>query len=322
MATFFGSAPLFLDEPVDAIDEIVVHLAAPLLVAGIEEVFAIAGGAAEIDLQHGVAAVGEPLHGGVVAPGIAAPGSAVHQQHRRQSLEGNPRRRGQVAVNRQAIAALVGNRLHLRQHQAFELRLLAEEQRRLPGGTVVGVISDGTAVVGVSHEPGLVGQVAVGHAELRPRLDQQVEVAFDALVEDLPNLHVAIEGDCLNDAQSWDEPGPRPHRNWRSLAMTDSCQVATSTASSRCVLASWLASTYECLVVGGETQAGSPVPRLPSASPASIFPLENCGRACSCRRRRGLHGDANFELASAVQPTMLPGLLVSSVKSPLSRLRR
>ncbi len=49
---------LLLDGPVDGVDQVVVHLAGPLLVAGVEELLAEAGRAAEVDAQHGVAAVG------------------------------------------------------------------------------------------------------------------------------------------------------------------------------------------------------------------------------------------------------------------------
>ena len=49
------------DRPVDGVDQVVVHLAGPLVVAGGGEGFAEAGRAAVVHLQHRVAAVREPL---------------------------------------------------------------------------------------------------------------------------------------------------------------------------------------------------------------------------------------------------------------------
>ena len=75
-----------LDGPVDGVDQVVVHLAGPLAVAGVEELLAEAGRAAEVHLQHRVAAVGQPLRLRVVAPAVARPRPAVDQQHHRQVL--------------------------------------------------------------------------------------------------------------------------------------------------------------------------------------------------------------------------------------------
>ena len=41
-----------LDGPVHGVDQVVVHLQAPLLVAGVQELLAVAGRAAEVDLQQ------------------------------------------------------------------------------------------------------------------------------------------------------------------------------------------------------------------------------------------------------------------------------
>ena len=40
-----------LDDPVDGVEQVVVHLGAPLLVAGVDEVLAVAGRAPEVDLH-------------------------------------------------------------------------------------------------------------------------------------------------------------------------------------------------------------------------------------------------------------------------------
>ena len=63
--------------------QIVVHLAAPLQVAGVDERLAEAGRAAEVHRQHGIAAICQPLVLGLVAVAVAAPRAAMHQQHHR-----------------------------------------------------------------------------------------------------------------------------------------------------------------------------------------------------------------------------------------------
>ena len=54
------------DRPVDAVDQVVVHLAAPLLVGLVDEVLPETGGAAEVHLQRRVTPVGEPDALGVI----------------------------------------------------------------------------------------------------------------------------------------------------------------------------------------------------------------------------------------------------------------
>ena len=73
-----------LHRPGDGVEQVVVHLAAPFEVAGVDERLAEAGRAAEVDGQHGPAAVGQPLVLRVEAVLVARPGSAVHQQHHGQ----------------------------------------------------------------------------------------------------------------------------------------------------------------------------------------------------------------------------------------------
>src|ERR1700742_3334535 len=53
--------PALADDVVDRVDQVVVQLGAPLAVAGVDEVLAVAGGAAVVDLDAEVAAVGQPL---------------------------------------------------------------------------------------------------------------------------------------------------------------------------------------------------------------------------------------------------------------------
>ena len=131
-------------------------LRAPLAVAGVEELLAVAGGAAEVRHQHGVAAIGEELRQGVVAPDIARPRTAVRDHQRRQALgrerpwavSGTPESRGRPTTcsappsSRPAIRAASFSRTR---YCSVELLGLAVEQ--------VGFARLGVAVGG--HQPEL-----------------------------------------------------------------------------------------------------------------------------------------------------------------------
>src|SRR6516165_4824055 len=69
----FGIGNAALDRPTHAVDQVVVHLAGELARAGEQELASVSGRAAVIDLQHGVAAVGEELDRRIVAPMILRP---------------------------------------------------------------------------------------------------------------------------------------------------------------------------------------------------------------------------------------------------------
>ena len=71
MQTRAGSTIPSRGEPVDPVLEIVDHAAAVLAVAALDEVAAIAGRAAEIGLEHGIAAAGEELDPGIEGPAVA-----------------------------------------------------------------------------------------------------------------------------------------------------------------------------------------------------------------------------------------------------------
>ena len=86
MATVSSAVDALRDGPVHGVDQVVVHRLAPLQIAGVDERLAEAGGAPEVDLQHGVAAVGQQLGDAVERVGVARPGSAVDQQHHRHRL--------------------------------------------------------------------------------------------------------------------------------------------------------------------------------------------------------------------------------------------
>ncbi len=77
--------PALGDQVVDGVEQVVVHRAPPLLVAGVAERLAVAGRAPVVDLDADVAAVGEPLRLRVVAPHVAGPRPAVHVEHGRQA---------------------------------------------------------------------------------------------------------------------------------------------------------------------------------------------------------------------------------------------
>src|ERR1700722_17338521 len=63
--------PALLHHVPDRVDQVVVHLGAPLTVAGVDERLAVAGRSAVVHLDGQVAAVGEPLRLGVPAPYVA-----------------------------------------------------------------------------------------------------------------------------------------------------------------------------------------------------------------------------------------------------------
>jgi hypothetical protein len=63
IATRFRVGVTRLNGPANGIHQIIVHFGGPLAVARVVERLAEAGRAAIVDLKHGVAAVGKPLHG-------------------------------------------------------------------------------------------------------------------------------------------------------------------------------------------------------------------------------------------------------------------
>ena len=99
-----------VDRPLHGVKQIVVHRTGPLKVAGVDEVLAEPGGAAIVNAQHGIAAVGQPLVPRIVAPVIARPRPAVDEQDHRQRLvrfpvlvRVGPNRKGAVADKVEAV---------------------------------------------------------------------------------------------------------------------------------------------------------------------------------------------------------------------------
>src|SRR5438046_2005349 len=57
---FLRVSDALLNCPVNSIHQVIVHVAAPFLIASIQEVFTVACGASEIHLQASVSTIGEP----------------------------------------------------------------------------------------------------------------------------------------------------------------------------------------------------------------------------------------------------------------------
>src|SRR5205085_1348502 len=87
------------DEPARAVGHVVLHAQAPLSEARFPELAAVTGRAAEIHLEDAVAAIGEELDLGVVAPGVARPRAAVRMDDAREVLRLPPQRHREIAVD-------------------------------------------------------------------------------------------------------------------------------------------------------------------------------------------------------------------------------
>src|SRR6185437_11109375 len=109
-----------------AVGDVVLHDAAPLLVAGVTEGVAEPGGASELGLQNRVATRSKELHQPVKLRIVACRGATVWQHHKRPRAR-LTNRRGEVGWNAGAIARLVGYllevaQLHARQGWIFFAR--------------------------------------------------------------------------------------------------------------------------------------------------------------------------------------------------------
>src|SRR5437870_26470 len=93
----------------------VLHLSAPLMIAGVEKFLAVTSGTAKVRHQHRVATVCEELGQCIVAPVVASPRSAVRQRQRRKIFGCNTLGQHQICWNFQPIGGLVRDRLHLGQ---------------------------------------------------------------------------------------------------------------------------------------------------------------------------------------------------------------
>jgi hypothetical protein len=75
-------------------------------------------------------------------------------------------RHGEVAVNGHAVARLEGDGFHLGKLVLLQPRTVAEEHGGFALTAVVVVVINGRVIVGVGDEPGLVGEIAAGDAEV------------------------------------------------------------------------------------------------------------------------------------------------------------
>src|SRR5207253_9266180 len=74
------------DGPIDRIDEVIVHLAAPFQVGRVDEALAEADRPPEIHAEDRIAAIGEPLMRRGQGPDVAGPRAAVPQEDHGQGL--------------------------------------------------------------------------------------------------------------------------------------------------------------------------------------------------------------------------------------------
>ncbi|MGC4120822.1 MAG: hypothetical protein QM765_40850 [Myxococcales bacterium] len=184
-----------LHRPAHAVDEIVVHAARELLEGSVLEALAEAHRAPEVDLQHRPAAARQELHQTVVAPDVARPRAAVHQEHHRQLLRRNAGGEGQVARQRQAVACGDFDRRHVRERQPVDLRTRREEEGRLAGRAVPQEVAARGAVAVDEHQPRLVGQVAADDLQIaRVESGERGVLAGELGVERLPAKARMVEG--------------------------------------------------------------------------------------------------------------------------------
>ena len=142
-----------------------VYIARPLLVAGVHEVLAVAGRAAEVDLHADVAAIGEPLRGQVETPGIASPWAAMHKQDGRQVLALRLRRKSDVALQSRPVARVEREALHWRELVVVELGAVAEREPQVACRPVVDGVPRRSVGWPVSDQPQPVGALGSDHAE-------------------------------------------------------------------------------------------------------------------------------------------------------------
>ncbi len=189
-----------LHRPVHRVDQVVVHLAGPFAVTGIGEGLAEAGGAAVVDRQDRIAAVGQPLVVGVVAIDVARPRPAMHQQHHRHRRVGlavaigvGGARQGEVADQGQPVARADFLRPLRRQRLAFQRRARGEQFFR-GAATGIAVIGDRRLGGGVGDDPGFIVEGARGDAEAA-RADglERVQVRCDGRVDRLPLVLQVID---------------------------------------------------------------------------------------------------------------------------------
>ena len=180
------------DQPLHGVDQVVVHPARELALGRVGERLPEPGRAAVVDLQHGVAAVGEHLGLGVVAPGVARPRAAVDDEHRGQAARLHAEGQREVAVQREAVAGGDRDRRHRRERRRVQPRPRAEEELRRAGPAVEEERRAGVAVVVERDDPrGLRGVLPGDPRVAVVQRAHGLPVAGQALVEGVHHHAVA-----------------------------------------------------------------------------------------------------------------------------------
>ena len=174
--------------PAGAVGDVVLHLQAPLLPAGAEVLVAIAGAAAEVRLQHRIAARSQELGFRVPAPVVAMHvRPAMHQHHQRRILRAACRQ-GQQRGNLHAVARLVAHRVLAPHARRVDARISLADQVQFAGPDVVQVI-EGRLFVGIRAHQRPFGVVP-------GREGHQIDRAGQGFVELLLHrLHRRVEPD-------------------------------------------------------------------------------------------------------------------------------
>ena len=173
-----------------------MHRTGPLPVSGVEEVLAVSRRAAEVHLQHRVAAIGEPLHVAAITPGIARPRAAVYVQHHRQVLRLHADRQREIAVNGQSVAGLIRDRPHRSELILQQRRPRDEEEGAAFRQAVVRVVRRRTVVDEIGYDQAAAVRGAAEEADVAGvQLRERVEIALIGRIEYLPLGAVALKGD-------------------------------------------------------------------------------------------------------------------------------
>src|SRR5216683_3130039 len=190
-----GIRPALADGERYGLDEVVLHPAAPLPVAGVDERLAVTGRAAEVDLYAEIAAVSEPSRLRIKTPDVACPRTAVHVEHGRQPVATRLRRERRVTMDGKAVSGGEGERLHGSELVTRQLRPLLEEHAAAAARPVVGEVRDGTRVVREPDQPRRVGGVTAQEYGIPlMKSPDRLEIRFERAVDD-PVLRPVLEHD-------------------------------------------------------------------------------------------------------------------------------
>ena len=139
-----------------------MHLATPLQIASVGKCLAKTGGAAEVDIQDSIAAVGKPLALGTVAPVVTRPGTIMHKEHHWQRLiritvavAAVIASSGQRVVTDQiqSVTRLDDDRTYSYQRQVLKRHTVREQELCVPFRAVVAVVPHRTVIHRVGNHP-------------------------------------------------------------------------------------------------------------------------------------------------------------------------